>query len=221
MRFLLVEDNPGDARLVREHLSEVANLSIELENVMSLSEAIERLHVKQFDIILLDLSLPDSQGLDTFYGINSQAPNTAIIILTGFNDEQFAVKAVHEGAQDYLVKGWANSDVLLRSIKYAAERKKSEEERLQREKLQGVLEMAGAACHELNQPMQAILGYVALLLAELPKDSQLYTIVNKIQEEVERLAVITGKLSTISKYVAYDYSKGVKVIDIDKSSEGF
>jgi anti-anti-sigma factor len=127
IKVLLVEDNPGDARLLREMLAEVGGISFELEYADQLSSGLERLAVEGIDLILLDLSLPDSQGLDTFARANAQAPQVPIIVLSGLDDEVLAVKAVREGAQDYLVKGLVDSNLLARAIRYAIERKKAEE----------------------------------------------------------------------------------------------
>jgi signal transduction histidine kinase len=94
----------------------------------------------------------------------------------------------------------------------------AEQRRLQREKLQGVLEMAGAVCHELNQPIQAILGYCGFLLKDMPNDDPLYGYVDKIQGRINRMGEITEKLMEITKYETKDYIKGTKIIDIDKAS---
>ena len=100
------------------------------------------------------------------------------------------------------------------------ERKRVEEERLSREKLQGVLEMAGAVCHELNQPMQSVSGYFELLLMDISKDDPLYGKIDKIKEQIERIGKITAKLMRITKYETKDYLKG-KIIDIDKATSRY
>ncbi|HAR63092.1 MAG: hypothetical protein DKM50_05255 [Candidatus Margulisiibacteriota bacterium] len=127
MRILVVEDNPADFRLVREVLLDVTNVRFELTHEVMLSEALERLDQEKFDIILLDLSLPDSYGIDTFTAINAKASDVPIVILSGFNDESFAIRAVQKGAQDYLVKGQINGNMLMRSLRYSVERKGMEE----------------------------------------------------------------------------------------------
>ena len=127
IKILLVEDNPGDARLIHEILAEAKGTVFDLECADRLTVARERLTDGQIDLVLLDLSLPDSQGLDTFAKIHAHIPDMPIVVLSGLNDETIAVKAVQEGAQDYLVKGQVDSNVLVRSIRYAIERKKAEE----------------------------------------------------------------------------------------------
>ena len=127
MRILLGEDNPGDARLLELLLAEVPSAKVELVHVERLSEVMKILGEEQFDLILLDLSLPDSQGLDTFVQVQERAPAVPIIVLTGLDDEATAVEIARKGAQDYLVKGQVDGNLLVRAIRYAIERKRAEE----------------------------------------------------------------------------------------------
>jgi PAS domain S-box-containing protein len=128
IKILLVEDNPADANLIKGMLAEATTVRFDLSQVMRLSKAQKSLAEKSFDIIILDLSLPDGQGLDTVVQTRIAAPGIPIIVMSGLKDEEMAIKAVHEGAQDYLVKGHVDSDILIRSIRYAIERKHAEEE---------------------------------------------------------------------------------------------
>jgi two-component system cell cycle sensor histidine kinase/response regulator CckA len=127
IQVLLVEDNPADVRLWQELLWDVTSAQFQLIPVERLDEAMEMLKQQRFDVILLDLSLPDSQGLETFVKMHLQAPAIPIIVLTGLDDESLATKAVQEGAQDYLVKGQVNGDLLVRCMRYAIERQRAEE----------------------------------------------------------------------------------------------
>ncbi len=127
IRVLLIEDNPGDARLMQEMLSEVRGIPFDLECAERLSAGLARLGQTDIDVVLLDLALPDSRGFGTFARTHAQAPRVPIIVLTGLDDEELAVKAVREGAQDYLVKGQLDSNLLGRAIRYAIERKRAEE----------------------------------------------------------------------------------------------
>jgi len=124
---LLVEDNAADARLVREMLVDVGNAAYDLQVTDCLSNALELIVQCHLDILLLDLSLPDSVGLSSIAEIQTRAPDLPIIVLSGLNDEQIALDAVHNGAQDYLVKGENNGALLSRSMRYAIERKRSEQ----------------------------------------------------------------------------------------------
>ncbi len=120
--ILLVEDNPGDARLVREALAEAGATEFKLAYAERLADAIQRLRTEHFDVILLDLSLPDGHGLDTFTQAHSRARGVPIVVLTGLGDETMAIKAVRQGAQDYLVKGEVDGSRLVRALRYAIER---------------------------------------------------------------------------------------------------
>jgi sigma-B regulation protein RsbU (phosphoserine phosphatase) len=122
VRILLVEDNLGDARLIKEALSETEKIKTEIEHVDTLAEMKKRFSGGTFDLIILDLSLPDASGLETVSRTNQIAPETAIVVLTGLNDEDVAIKAVQQGAQDYLVKGQADARSLEKVILYALER---------------------------------------------------------------------------------------------------
>ena len=126
-KVLLVEDNPGDARLIREMLAEEKTTRFDLKCVDRLSSGLEHLEKGNIDAILLDLGLPDSQGLDTFTKLYDRAQGLPIIMMTGLDDEELAVKAVGMGAQDYLVKGQLDNRLLVRTIRYSIERKRMEE----------------------------------------------------------------------------------------------
>lgn len=123
VKVLLVEDNLGDARLVYEALTEAFNKDFRMTHVRRLREALEWLWEESCDVVLLDLGLPDSHGLDTLLLMRAQAPNVPIVVLTGFKDESLATDALQKGAQDYLLKGDTDSKVLLRSLRYAIARK--------------------------------------------------------------------------------------------------
>ena len=123
---LLVEDNPGDVRRIRSMLAEVPSVQFAWEHVEQISVATEILRTKPFDLVLLDLSLPDSQGLDTFRRLYPHAICLPIIILADFSDEPLALQAVQSGAQDYFVKGQADAECLVRALRHAIERKQTE-----------------------------------------------------------------------------------------------
>jgi len=119
---LLVEDNPADAALLMRLLQRSDAKSWRITHVKRLKSALEYLHQTNFDTILLDLSLPDSQGLETVTQVQTAFPHLPIIVLTGLQDESFAQRAVAEGAQDYLVKGQVSTELLLKSVSYAIAR---------------------------------------------------------------------------------------------------
>ncbi|MFA5866294.1 MAG: GAF domain-containing protein [Phycisphaerae bacterium] len=128
IRILLVEDNPGDAFLLQTALSESHDPQFDIHRVETLHQALECLGQDRYDAVLLDLSLPDSQGLETFDRLYARYAETPVIVITGYSDETLAVKAVRQGAQDYLVKGQTDSPWLVRAVRYAIERRAAQEE---------------------------------------------------------------------------------------------
>lgn len=127
IKVLLVEDNPGDVRLVREMFLDVNANEFVLTHVNNLREALDQLRDETFDVMLLDLSLPDAHGLEAVKQILDVAPKQPIVILSGNNNSDLAIEAVQFGAQDYLVKGQGDGNLLTRSLRYAIERKRAEE----------------------------------------------------------------------------------------------
>jgi signal transduction histidine kinase len=127
IRVLLIEDNPGDARLVLEMLAEVADMRLEMEHAERLSAGLECLDEDAIDIVLSDLSLPDSRGLEAVVQVQALCPYVPIVVLTGQADESLGVQAIRLGAQDYLVKQEIHAGVLSRVIRYALERKRADE----------------------------------------------------------------------------------------------
>ncbi|MBI2924169.1 MAG: SpoIIE family protein phosphatase [Verrucomicrobia bacterium] len=128
IRVLLVEDNPGDARLIRAMLKAADGDGFQVERADRLLTGLEQMAAGRIDVVLLDLSLPDSQGLDTFTRASATAPKVPIIVMSGSADETLAVHAVQAGAQDYLVKGHVDSHGLGRAIRYAIERQRTAEQ---------------------------------------------------------------------------------------------
>jgi len=122
LEILLVEDDPQDAFLLRKAVAEAGSGSFELVCVERLGEGMQQLEEGEFDAVLLDLSLPDSRGLETFSRLYGSHPGVPIVVLTGVDDDALALKAVQAGAQDYLVKGQVGHPLLERAIRYAIER---------------------------------------------------------------------------------------------------
>ena len=125
-RLLLVEDMPGDSRLLRKMFNEEGSPSTEMTHVNCMSAAEAHLAAHAADIILLDLGLPDAQGLEAIRRAHAAAPGVPVVVLTGLDDESLAVQALQQGAQDYLIKGQIETRGLLRSLRYAIERKTME-----------------------------------------------------------------------------------------------
>lgn len=132
-RVLLVEDLPVDARLIQIVLGEAPDVTFDLKCAERLSDAFERLGSAAYDVVLLDLSLPDSLGFETFRALHARFPSVPIVVLSGLDDEQLALRAVHAGAQDYLVKGRDTELFLVRAIRYAVERFRASQKLRERE----------------------------------------------------------------------------------------
>ena len=124
INILYIEDNPDDVAILEEMLDEGCHLPCSLTHAARLAAGLKRLGQGGVDIILLDLSLPDSHGFNTFLEVKKRERDLPIIVMTGLDDEAMAMKAVQEGAQDYLVKGQVDVNLLVRAIRYAIERQK-------------------------------------------------------------------------------------------------
>jgi PAS domain S-box-containing protein/putative nucleotidyltransferase with HDIG domain len=138
---LIVEDNEEHANLFSLYLERSQTHKFSVTKTARLAAAIEEIAENSYDVILLDLTLPESQGLNTFYQLHTRSDNIPIVVLSGLDDELAAIEAVRGGAQDYLVKGHADQQLIIRSIRYALERKKSAEDlRLSEERFRSMIE---------------------------------------------------------------------------------
>lgn len=130
IEILLIEDNTTDIRLIKEFLKKISDFSYGLESYSRLTDGLNRLKTKDFDIILLDLKLPDSDIESTIEKVLKYISKIPIVVLTGFDDEEIALNSLQKGFQDYLVKGELNENILKRAILYGIERHKIESKKL-------------------------------------------------------------------------------------------
>jgi signal transduction histidine kinase len=215
---LLIEDNPGDVRLIQEMLNgpnrnTEQTLNIDLDVTESLANGLEKLNVKTYNIILLDLTLPDSRGLETFKKIQGQAKNIPIIVLSGLDDKTIAIRAVHDGAQDYLVKGHVDDDLLVRAIGYAIERKSVEEEKekiqaqlYQAQKMEAIGVLAGGIAHDFNNLMTAIQGFTDVLMMKTEESDPSMRALQQIRSSASSAADLTRQMLLFSRKQPMEFS---------------
>jgi signal transduction histidine kinase len=221
MRVLLIEDNEDDAHLIREMLSERQEVGIQLEWVDRLTTGLTRLAQNQTDLVLLDLSLSDSYGLETFETVHRSAPDIPIVALTGLDDEAMASQAVRKGAQDYLIKGRLDSYLLARAARYAVERKQAErtlkesEARLrQSQKMECVGQLAGGIAHDFNNLLTVINSYSDMLLGDVGySNSFVRNGLDQIKEAGHRAAALTRQLLAFSRQQVLE----PKILDLNES----
>jgi len=195
-KVLLIEDNLGDARLLREMFNEDSSRHFDLTCVGFMAEAERHLAIHTVDIILLDLGLPDAQGLAAIRRARVAAPDIPLVVLTGMDDEGLAAQSLQEGAQDYLIKGEIETRGLLRALRYATERK-----RLERLKD----EFISTVSHELRTPLTSIAGSLGLLMGKA---------VGTLSEPAERLLEIAHNNSQRLVRLVND------ILDIEKLESG-
>jgi signal transduction histidine kinase len=223
IRLLAVEDNPGDFRLVQEMLSEAVNTRFTVQHVNRFSAAVEYILKGNLDVILLDLSLPDTQGLETFRSVYEKTTEVPIVVLTAIDDESTAIEAVRGGAQDYLVKGKIASNLLVRALIYAIQRKKAEKIMQElREKLAYAKKMAavgtltGGVAHKISNPLAIILTNVQLLKEKLSKktiDADLREI-NELADKIESVSVGAKKIILDLLFFTRDYKFELKPVNV-------
>jgi len=209
--ILLVEDSPSDAELIRVMLAEEGSGGFDLRHTTRLATGLEALARGAIDVVLLDLSLPDSFGMDTVRKVRAAAPDVPIVVMTGLKDERVGDQAVEMGAQDYLVKGQVDHHLLLRAVRYAIQRQRSEEslrksEEQYRELAERLRQVNGeleaftySVSHDLRAPLRAMQGFAHALLEDC-----LDALGPDGQEYARRIAAAARRMETlISDLLAY------------------
>jgi len=205
--ILLIEDNPGDARLIQEYLTEARRVNFNLTIQDTLSEGLEEFLKNKFDIILLDLNLPDSFGLKTVSIIHEKIKTVPIIVLTGRDDEDLALESMKLGVQDYLIKGRIDSVLLERSINYSVERHNAMEElknseKKIREALNRTNFYRDLFIHDINNIFQGILSASQLYNIHLQNsESNRYTndISDILEDQIKRGSNLITNVQKLSQ----------------------
>lgn len=201
IKLLLIEDNPGDTSIIRKMLSDSDEL-FDIDCAKQLSSGLERLSQNDYDVILLDLGLPDSQGIHTFEAINEKAKRLPVIIMTGLSDRDIGLETVSMGAQDYLVKGEITGDLLVRSLRYGIERKRAEIALKENETLLKNLITIGS--HELRHPLTLLKSYSTILLesrGDIDADDVRQALIG-IDKAVDRMTRFMNQSLEISRIVS-------------------
>jgi two-component system CheB/CheR fusion protein len=205
IHLLLVEDSPTDALMLRVALEDVRSMAFELVHVERLGEALCELERQRFDVIVLDMGLPDSAGLDGLVKVRQAAEEAPILLLTGVDDEETAVAAVERGAQDYLVKGKVDGSALTRAIRYAISRKRGEQLQLAKEDAEAANRakdhFLAILSHELRTPLTPVLTLIDLLEAEADLPDRLRTDIQTIRRNVELERHLIDDLLDVTRIV--------------------
>ncbi|MCP4353706.1 MAG: response regulator [Desulfobacterales bacterium] len=220
VRVLMIEDNPGDARLIKELLFETEGAFFDTEVFETLSDGLAALSSKVFDVVLLDLSLPDSSRLESLAKTLESAMSVAIIVLTGYDDEEFALKAMQEGAQDYLVKGRITAELLSRTIRYAVERKRADKKNADLEaclwktqKTEAITTLASGIAHLFNNALYVITGNIDLLESDFPGDERVVEYTKAMKISADRMVQLTDQLYTYASDDSYQ-AETVEIISV-------
>ena len=214
--ILITDDSPVYIRFAETILEKSGYATLAEMDGMSCLRVAKRLKP---DLILLDVMMPGMDGFEACKHLrqDKETQEIPIIFVTANTDDETVEKAFMAGGADYVRKS-RNEIELLSRIKSALARKELAEKRSQEEKMKGVLEMAGAVCHEMNQPLQAMFGITETLLTDVSKDDLQYRDFENLKKLTLRIGSITKKLMSITKYKTKDYVGENKIIDIDKAS---
>lgn len=209
-KVLLVEDNPGDARLAIEYMREDPHFGVSCDTASTLQEGIEKVRQGDYDVVLLDLTLPDSTGFATFEKFQAKASQLPIIVLSGQEDELLAHEIVHHGGQDSMPKDLMSGPLMRRSIRHAIERKHIHEELratqmqlIQAEKMDSIGRLAAGVAHEVKNPLARIaMGLEYLSSGIDPEDPNVPIVLQRMEDAVNRAeTIISGLLNYSSNRV--------------------
>ncbi len=213
----IVDDSPVTTKIISRMLKK--NSDYYSVKIWDGPECIKKAKEVKPDLILLDIQMPGMNGIEVCKVLrkDEQTHDIPVIFVTASTDNETLKEAFESGGTDYVRKP-VNKIELLARIKSVLIQKKLEKRLMEKEKLNGVLEMAGGICHDLNQPMQVVSGYSELLLMDMGKENLAYPYIKMIKEQIDEMGSITRKLMRITKYETKDYTEGSIIIDIDKAA---
>ena len=200
LRVLLLEDDPVDVLFLKEVLKKSSVGQFSLTHVTRLSQLEKVLEPPaEHDIIITDLGLPDVQGLDTYRQVRLRAPNLPVIVMTGDLDESAGIRAVNEGAQDYLVKGQVSGNGIARAIRYAIDRSDFEQRLRHSQRLEAVGRLAGGIAHDFNNVLTIVQGEASLIAEGALSPPEVVIASQEILQAAERAASLTRQLLTFGR----------------------
>lgn len=216
MTILVVEDDAITRKMVTailEHEGYTVQASCDGK------QCLESMAQHPPDVVLMDIKMPEMDGIEACRRIREDLDLAAVpvIFVTGCTDDQTLEAAFDAGGRDYIRKP-VNRIELLARLRLMQDLQQTEKKRLEAEKLKVVLETAGGACHQLNQPLQYLLGAVQILMMDLAQDDKMYPHLDTIREKIEQLGGITRKLAEITRYRTKTHSGGQHILDIDDST---
>lgn len=228
---MVVDDSLTMRHAIRNALEPEGYTVIEAKN--GVDGLLRTLSHEKPDLITLDIEMPEMDGISMCRNIRKirQLDELPIIFLTSMADQKKLLKVFHAGATDYLVKPFLQEELLarlrvhleksrlIRKLRRTVEQLHAAERvRAEKDRLQGVVEMAGAVCHELNQPIQSISGYAELMMMKADESNPLTSYAQRIVKQVDRMGTITGKLMNVTAYRTKQHDINTRIIDIDEAT---
>ena len=229
--IMVVDDSLTMRHAIRNALEPHGYTVVEAEN--GVDGLLRTLSYEKPDLITLDIEMPEMDGISMCRNIRkiSQLDEIPIIFLTSMADQKKLLKVFQAGATDYLIKPFLKEELLARlrvhleksrliqKLRSTVEQLNAAERvRAEKDRLQGVVEMAGAVCHELNQPIQSISGYAELMMMKADDSNPLTGYAQKIATQVDRMGKITGKLMNVTTYRTKQHDINTRIIDIDEAT---
>lgn len=199
LQILYIDDDPAEVFILEETLVHAPGFDYELVHSENLTHALELLNSSSFDVVLLDLGLPESTGIDTLEQFLRIHNHTAVVVITGLNDFDVSVSAIEKGAQDYIVKGQYEPLMLIKTIKFAIERKKWQELATRQVKLESLGSLSGGIAHEFNNILTVITGNIELAADMIPESNPVKVYIEEAGTAALRARDVVRKLLNVAQ----------------------